>query len=738
MFTRIGKVVTSLMVLALLACRLTPTAAPQATPTPLPPLTETASLVPQSVDTATATLAPPSETPTVPADTPTVTFTATSTPAPVGELTARLGKGIIRGYTFSPDGATFAVLTDLGIYLYKMSTLDQTAFVPASGLEHIFYRSGGELLASALQLRTAEGKGPVLKLWQVQNVGLEQLAQVESPAWPSSEGTFSYLVSPDGTRLAFLNGPSNRLELLQISDSSLLGTWDIPVYDKAPVPGAHDPSFAFSPDSSLIAFCDGFSTGGNITVLTIQADGITPTFNLSLDAKVPSYADYNYWPSQGDYGIGLAISPDHRLLATGGPDNKVRVWDMETGNTVATLKDPQDRALHVAFSPDGKILTAADKGTLYLYTTRDWKLLGAQRKGVIDRPLTPAGGEVAFSLDGAQAAAAYSDTIYFTNLHNGYRGNSLSGFMGPFWEMAISRNGGMLAVAGDQIYLYTLPGHSLRKVIDASEGGVHKMAFSPDGKFLAATMDFRGEGCDGWVQIWRVDDGAQVQRAELTTSPTQRACVGDLAYSTVENWLAIQVKVNQRDSVAELWRTNSNGGITDQRDLALPGLDWLEFSPDGKYLVSYTGDDGSSAYERGIAAWNMSTNAAELTPTDQLLGWHLVDADSVGWLTTLGWVTLAMDNSDRLTVARGGVTNPYMTLQSAPAVDSKSYIISPNMEWVAMLGSIGYEIYQIWVWSVADGHLVGAVPGMQADFSPDGKLLVVIERNGTVAIWKLK
>ena len=60
------------------------------------------------------------------------------------------------------------------------------------------------------------------------------------------------------------------------------------------------------------------------------------------------------------------------------------------------------------------------------------------------------------------------------------------------------------------------------------------------------------------------------------------------------------------------------------------------------------------------------------------------------------------------------------------------------MEWVALLGNIEDRTYQVWVWGVAGGYLVGAVPGMQAAFSPNGKWLVVIERDGTVAIWKLK
>jgi WD40 repeat protein len=732
-----GRVITLLAIPALFACTLTPTPALQATPTP-PSSTETAAPSLQPVDTATSTLVPPTETITAPAEPPTLSFTPSLTPPPVGELVARLGKGVLLGYAFSPDGKTLAVLTGLGISLYSPATLYETAFVAAAGLERIAYRSDGVLLASVLQTSVSETQPAVLTVWQVQNAALEQLAHIESPAWPSNRGPYAYVFSPDGARIAFLNGSSRRLEILQISDSSLLGTWDIPSYDKPAVPGANDPSFAFSYDSGLLAFCDGFSAGGNITVLSVQESGLTPTFTLSLDEQVAHYADQNYWPTRGEYGIGLAISPDNQLLAVGGPDNQVRVWNMGTQKLVTALKDLSFKGAHVAFSPDGKVLTVVNADRLYLYTTRDWKLMGGQTQGALDRPLAPAGGEVAFMPDSSQSVSAFADTIYFTNLHNGYRGNMISGFMGPFWELAISRDGSTLAVAGKQIYLYDLPNHSLKRMINASSGGVHSLTFSPDGTLLAATMDYPGEGCDGWAEIWRVEDGSEVERVDLTPVQTQQACVGNLAYSADGKRLAIQVKINQNDSLAQLWRVDANGGTTHLRDLALPGMDWIEFSPDSTRLVSYTGDAGGSGLARGVAAWNLSTDAVELTQTDELRAMRLVHATSVGWLATLGWVTLAVDASDRLIAARGGVTNPYQVLQSVPVVDSKSFVISPSMEWVAMAGAIGSEIHKVWIWRINDGRLAGAVPGIAARFSPDGRLLVAIESDGTIAVWKLK
>ncbi|NVJ13595.1 WD40 repeat domain-containing protein [Myxococcus sp. AM010] len=78
------------------------------------------------------------------------------------------------------------------------------------------------------------------------------------------------------------------------------------------------------------------------------------------------------WAKQFEGSVlALAFSPDGRLLASGGYDSVVRVWDVEAGAQVAELKG-HDAELHaLAFSPDGRWLAAAGRpGTLWLW---DWK-----------------------------------------------------------------------------------------------------------------------------------------------------------------------------------------------------------------------------------------------------------------------------------------------------------------------------------------------------------------------------
>ena len=66
--------------------------------------------------------------------------------------------------------------------------------------------------------------------------------------------------------------------------------------------------------------------------------------------------------------LGVAFSPDGRLLATASGDKTARLWDPATGDCLRTLTGHTDVVLGVAFSPDGRLLaTASDDQTARLW-----------------------------------------------------------------------------------------------------------------------------------------------------------------------------------------------------------------------------------------------------------------------------------------------------------------------------------------------------------------------------------
>lgn len=56
----------------------------------------------------------------------------------------------------------------------------------------------------------------------------------------------------------------------------------------------------------------------------------------------------------------VAFSPDGKLLATGGNDNLVMLWDVKTGEHVNVLAELPERVCAIAFSPDSRVLASGD------------------------------------------------------------------------------------------------------------------------------------------------------------------------------------------------------------------------------------------------------------------------------------------------------------------------------------------------------------------------------------------
>jgi WD40 repeat protein len=694
---------------------------------------------PATTQIATAVAASPTHLPSASAtEVPTPNLAPSATLPPPATLVERLGKGIFKSFAWSPDGSAVAVLSNMGVYLFAADSLAQQSFIPVDGIGRIFYRADGQLLAGSWQSRTKEGQTPVLTIWSVTSDGLQPLQQITGSSWSSKYDDYAYQVSPDGALLAINNNPNKQLELWKISDGTQIATWDIQRDDQNTIPGAHDPSFVFAQDSKHLVFCTGYSYGGKVNVLSVASGKLIPIFTLWLAAEVDQYNNYNYWPGNGDYGLGLSLSPDNTLLATGGPDSKVRVWDVGSGKLVATLDEQKNRPSHVSFSPDGRVIVVVNNGGLYLYKTQGWKFIGGQLKAASQSPLIPGGGEVIFSPDGSHAAAAYHGTIYFTDLPSGARSSQLTGFSGPYWGATFSPDGSTLAVVSSDIHLFNLQTRREIRTLQTSGGAVKKMAFSPDGIYLAATMANMYEGCDDWAQIWRVDSGSVVQKLELASVPNQVACAGGLAYSPDGRWLAIQTTI-EYDSFPQLWQVKKDGTAEYVEDAYVSGTDWLAYAPDGADLVVYTEHGGDSEMGVGIAGLNLGSQEIDFTQTGTLKPDSLivVEAGKAGWNPSLGWVAVGEDKQGRVIAARAGLVNVISTIQVPPKASSNPYVISPNLDLAAIQSTVDGKSV-VGLWSLKDDRWLGTLPGGFPAFSPDGKLLIIMEDAGGIAFWQLE
>jgi WD40 repeat protein len=207
------------------------------------------------------------------------------------------------------------------------------------------------------------------------------------------------------------------------------------------------------------------------------------------------------------YVYGVAYSPSGELLASGGEDRVIQLWNTRTGEATRRLTGHQETILDLAFSPDGRRLASASCDE----TVRLWEVATGQCclefKGHTDRV-----SGVAYTRDGRRLVTCGGDGT--TRLWDVATGEELKVLPGPDASndcitMAISPDGKWVVVSRNRGSEETgkLPGGlcvwetetgKQRALVEGLPSEIFRLAFSPDGKRLAAACR------DNTVQVWDV------------------------------------------------------------------------------------------------------------------------------------------------------------------------------------------------------------------------------------------
>lgn len=173
------------------------------------------------------------------------------------------------------------------------------------------------------------------------------------------------------------------------------------------------------------------------------------------------------------------------MLATGGDDFAVRLWDAITGRELAKLTGKGKQVTGLAFSPDGKHIAMGDgSGTIKI-----WRLESGQLLNEFDESVAGWIFGLAFSRDGRKLAAALRDgSIRVWDVVAGQRIATLIGHGARARSVAFSPDGKRLASCGDDQMVKVWDVERRQESLTLRrDGRVYSVTFSSDGSLLVAS-----------------------------------------------------------------------------------------------------------------------------------------------------------------------------------------------------------------------------------------------------------
>jgi WD40 repeat protein len=272
----------------------------------------------------------------------------------------------------------------------------------------------------------------------------------------------------------------------------------------------------------------------------------------------------------------VAYSPDGRLLAAGGAENVVQIWNVDDGQPVRTLPH-LDWVEHLAFSPDGD--------TLATWSWDDKVRIWGVKEGALIRVLEPDIGDVTdllYSPDGKTIAAGGTTgpdmgAVWLWSAEDGTLIRTFPAYMD---HVAFTPDGKQIAYQDEvrQIALQRISDGEVVKRLPLPIDGVLDLYYSPDGSQLAALSDRA-------VYFIMATDGMVVRTLDLGGEYTYRNALSS-------DWKYFAVPVGRYDETVSLslWPLSS-GGLASRWPVGRATINSIAYAPDNSTIATAMGYD---------------------------------------------------------------------------------------------------------------------------------------------------
>lgn len=476
-------------------------------------------------------------------------------------------------------------------------------------------------------------------------------------------------------------------------------------------------------------------------------------------------------------------------LWVGFADGSIVKYDWTSGTEKSRMPGKLTTELIHAFSPDGKLVAAAEGQQVRVLETET-----GQELFTIDGHVGKVQA-IEFSPDGRTLASCGRNTVFLTNCESQQRLHKIRAHQGAITSLAFSPDGKQIVTGSMDrtARLFDVGSGSELFVVRGHERTIKHVTFHPDGDQVATSSE------DGSVRIWNVTGqltiAAEVKKLMQGASHRghQLGLESRIFYGHLGMVYDVEVSPNGQlvataaagsdagENQIRVWSLADASRFTGFPVPADAQLHTLEFSSDNQHLVVSSGGAGDIEKTGSVTAWNLESNEkvftidsgsckfiqARLNAKNDLLA-VIFGNDNYGHIRTysfpegellnemdvenelLSSIAFAKDQDIFLTSTTNSATTRGGTIRIWDArngtqidtfqangvgvfaidISSKNHLAAANMD-----GSIG-----IWNWQTKKqlaelkGHNVYAA---DVCFSPDGERLLSSSEDETVKIWDL-
>jgi WD40 repeat protein len=611
-------------------------------------------------------------------------------------LTFRGHRNWVCALAFSPDGRVLASSSaDSSLKLWRVATGKclHTLQGHSDWIVAVAYSSDGTLLASS-GIDSAS-----IRVWQVETGVCLRTLEGHSD-WvcaiafaPSSAGEPAARILASGSddyNVKLWNADTSEcLHTLQGHTSNVRSVTFAPASTAFSLPGAVGKILASSSDDHTIKFWDTTTGqclrtlsghGNNVRSVAFNPDGQTlisasedrtlklwdvktgqclktfygHTAHVRTVAFAPTGNPFNQAEDAAETENLMETASPSRLIASGGADQTVRLWDSNTGRCLKTLQGYASFMLSVAFAPGGMLASSSADHTIKL-----WDVTSCQCLNIL-RGHSHWVWSVAFSPNGKTlASGSFDRTVRLWDVETGQCQKILHKHSHWVWSVAFSADGKILASSGADrsIHLWESATGEWLQTLDCQENQALSVAFSPVSDRLLASGD-----TNSTVKLWDISRGECVQVLQGHTSR-----VTAVIFSSDGNWLIS----SSADRTIKVWDVQTGcclktlTGHTEPVECIALQAELPAVAEDGKPLPGHNFRLFSGSADHTVKQWNLTTGKCVRTLEDhERRVWAIASHPSPGTNGISGSCLLASGSEDETVRLWNPETGTSTTLRS--------------------------------------------------------------------------